>query len=49
VRLLEDAQLRQQLGRAAARDLRERFAWERLVETVERAYAVGQCLSIKGG
>jgi len=42
VRLLQDAQLRQQLGRAAARDLRERFAWARLVETVERAYAVGQ-------
>jgi glycosyltransferase involved in cell wall biosynthesis len=48
VRLLQDAQLRQQLGRAAARDLRERFAWERLVETVERAYAVGQCLSPEG-
>jgi glycosyltransferase involved in cell wall biosynthesis len=45
VRLLQDAQLRQRLGRAAARDLRERFAWARLVETVERAYAVGQCLS----
>ena len=49
VRLLQDAQLRQQLGRTAARDLRERFAWERLVETVERAYAVGQCLSTEGG
>ena len=38
VRLLEDAPLRERLGRAAARDVRERFAWERLVETVERAY-----------
>ena len=36
--LLEDTQLRQRLGRAAARDVRERFAWERLVEAVERAY-----------
>jgi glycosyltransferase involved in cell wall biosynthesis len=45
VRLLQDAQLRQRLGWAAARDLRERFAWERLVETVERAYVVGQRLS----
>jgi len=41
VRLLEDAPLRERLGSAAARDLRERFAWERLVETVERAYGVG--------
>jgi glycosyltransferase involved in cell wall biosynthesis len=49
VRLLQDAQLRQQLGQAAARDLRERFAWGRLVETVERAYAVGQCLSTERG
>jgi len=39
--LLEDAQLRLRLGRAAARDVRERFAWERLVETVERAYGEG--------
>jgi glycosyltransferase involved in cell wall biosynthesis len=38
VRLLEDARLRGRLGRAAARDVRERFAWERLVETVELAY-----------
>ncbi len=42
VRLLEDAQLRERLGQAAARDVRERFAWERLVETVERAYGVGR-------
>jgi len=41
-RLLEDTQLRERLGTAAARDVRERFAWERLVETVERAYGVGQ-------
>ena len=41
VRLLEDAPLRKRLGGAAARDLRERFAWEWLVEEVERAYGVG--------
>jgi glycosyltransferase involved in cell wall biosynthesis len=40
-RLLEDTALRERLGQAAARDVRERFAWERLVETVERAYGVG--------
>jgi glycosyltransferase involved in cell wall biosynthesis len=37
-RLLEDTQMSEQLGRAAARDVRERFAWERLAENVERAY-----------
>jgi glycosyltransferase involved in cell wall biosynthesis len=42
VRLLEDAPLRERLGSAAARDLRERFAWERLVKTVEQAYGVGE-------
>jgi glycosyltransferase involved in cell wall biosynthesis len=41
VRLLEDAPLRERLGSTAARDVRERFAWERLVERVERAYGVG--------
>ena len=40
VRLLEDVQLRVRLGQAAARDMRGRLAWERLVETVERAYQV---------
>lgn len=40
VRLLEDASLRKRLGRAAARDVRERFAWEDLVSTVKRAYRV---------
>jgi glycosyltransferase involved in cell wall biosynthesis len=44
-RLLQDVQLRERLGQAAARDVRERFAWARLVETVERAYAVGERLS----
>ncbi len=39
-RLLGDAGLRERLGQAAARDVRERFAWEQLVETVERAYEV---------
>jgi glycosyltransferase involved in cell wall biosynthesis len=38
VRLLEDAPLRERLKSVAARDVRARFAWERLVETVERAY-----------
>ena len=38
VQLLEDASLRERMGRAAAHDVRERFAWDRLVETVERAY-----------
>jgi glycosyltransferase involved in cell wall biosynthesis len=42
VRLLEDAPLRERLGRAAARDLRQRFFWGRLVETVERAYGAGE-------
>jgi glycosyltransferase involved in cell wall biosynthesis len=41
VRLLKDAPLCERLGDAAVRDLRERFAWERLVEAVERAYGVG--------
>ena len=41
-RLLEDAQLRLRLGRAAASDVRERFGWGRLAETVERAYGVGR-------
>lgn len=40
VRLLEDALLRERLGRAAAQDVRQRLAWERLAETVERAYSV---------
>ncbi|MDY6874674.1 MAG: glycosyltransferase [Chloroflexota bacterium] len=42
VRLLEDTHLRERLGQAAARDLRDRFAWDRLVEMVERAYGVGR-------
>jgi glycosyltransferase involved in cell wall biosynthesis len=42
VRLLEDARLQERLGQAAAHDVRERFAWESLVETVERSYRVGQ-------
>ena len=39
-RLLEDAPLRKRLGQTAIHDVRERFGWERLVETVERAYGV---------
>jgi glycosyltransferase involved in cell wall biosynthesis len=40
VRLLRDASLRKRLGQAAARDVRERFSWDRLVDTVERAYGM---------
>jgi glycosyltransferase involved in cell wall biosynthesis len=42
VRLLEDASLRQRLGQAAARDVRQRFSWACLVGTVERAYSLGE-------
>jgi glycosyltransferase involved in cell wall biosynthesis len=42
VRLLEDTQLRTRLGRAAARDVWERLAWNKLVETVEWAYGMGE-------
>jgi glycosyltransferase involved in cell wall biosynthesis len=38
LRLLADPDLRARLGAAAARRMRERFGWERLVEGVERAY-----------
>ncbi len=38
VGLLRDDHLRKRLGEAAARDVHERFAWERLVVNVERAY-----------
>jgi glycosyltransferase involved in cell wall biosynthesis len=38
LRLLADPDLRAQLGAAAARRMREHFAWERLVEEVELAY-----------
>jgi len=38
LRLLADPELRARLGAAAARRMRERFAWEGLVEGVERAY-----------
>jgi glycosyltransferase involved in cell wall biosynthesis len=40
VRLLRDPSLRRRLGQAAARDVRERFGWRRLVNAVERSYAV---------
>ena len=39
-RLLEDAPLRERLGQAAARDVRERLAWGRLAARVETAYHV---------
>ena len=38
VRLLGDAELRARLGAAAARRMRERFAWNNLVAEVEKAY-----------
>jgi glycosyltransferase involved in cell wall biosynthesis len=38
VRLLEDAPLRERLGRQAARDVRARLGWQRLADTAERAY-----------
>jgi glycosyltransferase involved in cell wall biosynthesis len=41
VSLLQDAQLRQRLGRAASTDVRRRFGWDRLVLTVEEAYEPG--------
>ena len=37
VRLLADSPLRREMGDAAACDIRRRFAWDRLVEVVERA------------
>jgi glycosyltransferase involved in cell wall biosynthesis len=38
VRLLCDRDYRKCLGEAAARDLRERFAWDQLIDRVESAY-----------
>ncbi len=40
VRLLRSPSLRRRLGRAAARDVEERFGWWKLVDGVERAYGV---------
>jgi glycosyltransferase involved in cell wall biosynthesis len=40
VRLLGDGALRRRLGEASARDVRKRFAWDRLVDMVERSYGV---------
>jgi glycosyltransferase involved in cell wall biosynthesis len=37
-RLLQNKSLRENLGQAAAQDLREKFAWKRLVKKVEQAY-----------
>lgn len=42
IRLLQSPLLRRSLGRTAARDVQERFNWQRLVETVERAYGSGR-------
>lgn len=41
VEVLRNPALRQGLGQGAARDVRERFAWKKLVEDVERAYGSG--------
>jgi glycosyltransferase involved in cell wall biosynthesis len=41
VELLNERRRARILGAAAAKDVRERFGWERLVVRVERAYAVG--------
>ncbi len=41
VELLNERRRARILGAAAAKDVRERFGWDRLVESVERAYAVG--------
>jgi glycosyltransferase involved in cell wall biosynthesis len=38
VEVLRNPALRERLRQAGARDVRERFAWEKLVEDVERAY-----------
>jgi glycosyltransferase involved in cell wall biosynthesis len=38
--MLREVQLREWIGRAAARDVRERFAWKHLVGTVEQAYGM---------
>ena len=37
--LLRSPELRQKLGQAAAQSMRDKYAWSRLVETVEKAYA----------
>ncbi len=41
VRVLTTPGLGDRLGRAAARDVRERFGWDRLAGVVEQAYRVG--------
>jgi len=38
VHLLQEAPLRRRLAQAASSDARQRFGWDRLVETVEQAY-----------
>ncbi|MFO7742271.1 MAG: glycosyltransferase family 4 protein [Anaerolineae bacterium] len=38
VQVLKNPALGERLGQAASRDVRERFAWEKLVEDVEQAY-----------
>ncbi len=42
VRLLRDAGLAAQLGRAARQRMRDQFAWQRLVQTAESAYDRGE-------
>jgi glycosyltransferase involved in cell wall biosynthesis len=42
VDVLRDTAARVRMGRAAALDVRERFAWDRLAERVERAYRLSR-------
>ena len=42
VRLLRDAELAAQLGRAARQRMHDQFAWQRLVQTAESAYSRGE-------
>jgi glycosyltransferase involved in cell wall biosynthesis len=42
VQLLEDARLRARLGQAAVHDVWNRFAWDKLVDMVERAYGIDE-------
>jgi len=45
IRLLQNAPLRERLGQAAVRDVRQRLSWGRLAGTVERAYSADEVIS----
>jgi glycosyltransferase involved in cell wall biosynthesis len=49
VDVLRNPVLQDRLGRGGARDVRERFAWEKLVEDVERAYGSVARVGIESG